>query len=355
MKLFIYFSALLWIGLVSIFGAETDSNKSLADIEKKFNFPTGYLEQNFKMDGQTEALLQKINKAEAALNTESIEEFRDSSLEQPDTKQLPQLEKIENFSIEGPNGSIGLRLYTPKTSNPSILTLPTFIFLHGGGWVSGTLDEYDSMCQNICHQANCLVVSVDYGLAPEHPFPQPLEDCYAAVEWVESHIQEKGGDPKKIAIGGDSAGGNLAAVVTLKSRENQKPHFVCQVLICPMTNYNFETPSYFEFQDGYFLSRSAIKFCWDYYLNGFSGRSVLVSPLLAESLENLPPAVLVIANFDPLRDDGLIYGLRLHREGVPTLIKRFNTIHGFYIFEELDLSREAISFVSNQLRRLFSL
>lgn len=157
-----------------------------------------------------------------------------------------------------------------------------------------------------------------------------------------------------MAIGGDSAGGNLAAAVTLKARANQHPHFQCQLLICPALNYNFETLSYLEFSEGYFLSREDIKFFWNNYLAQTpSKNNPLISPLLADSLKNLPPAFLIIANFDPLRDDGLAYGLRLYREEVPTLIKRFNSIHGFYSFQELDISKDAIAFISSSLKQVF--
>ena len=317
------------------------------------SFPYGFYDNSSdKIDPQTEKFLDEINQNPPAFRKMSSKELNEYSVIDPSSLQAhPSIEKIENISIAGPNGPLGLRIYKPKSSS----TLPVFIFIHGGGWTAGSLNGYDHVCQEICRQATCLLVSIDYGLAPQHPFPQPLEDCYFATKWVEEHIGKYGGDPKRIAIGGDSAGGNLTAAVTLKARENHNPNFICQVLICPVTNCNFETLSYYEFSKGYFLSRKDMKFFWGNYLNNSPiGKNPYVSPLLSESLGNLPQAFLIIANFDPLRDEGLAYGLRLYRDGVPTVVKRFNSIHGFYGFEELDISKEALSYISTQLKEQFA-
>lgn len=312
--------------------------------------PEGYTDCIIKMDVQTEKLLSKINQPPPAFRKIPIEELERMAKEECSTATPHPNISIENIHIEGPNGQLGLRIYKPKSTG----LLPVFIYFHGGGWTAGSLNHYDYFCQEICDQTKCLIVSVDYGQAPRYTYPQPLVDCFFAAEWIEKNISDKGGDVQRMAIGGDSAGGNLAAAVTLKARSNQNPHFLCQMLICPALNYNFDTLSYFEFSEGYFISREDMKFFWNNYLaQTQTKRNQLISPLQAESLKNLPPAFLVIANFDPLRDEGLAYGLRLLREGVPTTIKRFNSIHGFYSFQELDASQEAIAFISSCLSQVF--
>lgn len=333
------------------------SSHLVSDEKIDTSYPKGYFENcSNKMDPQTENLLNNINKSPPAFRLMTIEQLRQLTFVNPaDLSKHPNIASIDNVIIQGESGPIGLRIYTPKT--PSKSPLPVFIYLHGGGWILGNPDEFDSFNQEICQQAGCLFVFVDYGLSPEHPFPQPIEDCYLAAKWVEAHIKEYGGDPQRIAIGGDSAGANLTIAVTLRAREQTKPNFHCQILICPLTNYNFKTLSYYEFADGYFLGREDMKFFWDHYLGKNSktvGKNPYVSPLLATSLAQLPTAYLLIANFDPLRDEGLAYGLRLHRSAVPTEIKRFNSIHGFYRFKELDLSREAISYISEKIKETFS-
>lgn len=314
------------------------------------SLPVGYADCASKIDVQTEKFLSKINQSPPEFRKIPLEEWEHFVKEESSTATLHPNVRIENVHIEGPNGQLGLRIYRPKSDG----LLPVFIFFHGGGWTAGSLNHYDYFCQEICDQTKCLLVSVDYGQAPRYTYPQPLDDCFFAVEWIGKNISDKGGDVQRMAIGGDSAGGNLAAAVTLRARTNQKPHFLCQMLICPALNYNFDTLSYFEFSEGYFISREDMKFFWNNYLaQTQTKRNPFISPLQADSLKNLPPAFLVIANFDPLRDEGLAYGLRLHREGVPTIIKRFNSIHGFYGFQELDVSQEAIAFISSCLSRMF--
>ncbi len=308
----------------------------------------------YTLDPQTEILLEKINESPPAFRNIPLDELERMVKENKhDTQIHPSIECIENIFIDGPNGKLGLRLYKPKsTSTP----MPVFVYFHGGGWTAGSLNHYDYFCQELCHKSKCLLVSVDYGQAPRYTYPQPLEDCFFASTWIEENIGHKGGDPKRIAVGGDSAGGNLAAAVTLKARENKKLNFHCQILICPALNYNFDTLSYFEFSERYFISREDMKFFWNNYLaHTKNKKSQFISPLTADSLKDLPPAFLVIANFDPLRDEGLAYGLRLSKDGVFTQVKRFNSIHGFYCFKELDVSKVAISMIAQRLMDQFSI
>lgn len=309
------------------------------------SLPEGFADRANKMDAQTEKLLAELNQQPSVFK-HPIEELVRMAKEECSTATPHPNVSIENLFIDGPNGQLGLRIYKSKSDG----LLPVFVFFHGGGWTLGNLNHYDYFCQEICDQTKCLLVGVDYGQAPDYTYPQPLDDCFSVVEWVEKHIREKGGDSQRIAIGGDSSGGNLAAAVTLKARASQKHHFRCQVLICPALNYNFDTLSYHEFSEGYFIEREEMVFFWNNYLAHTQEKTgFLISPLQADTLENLPPAFLVIGNFDPLRDEGLAYGLRLHRAGVPTRIQRFNAIHGFYNFKELDISKEAVASISSYL------
>lgn len=314
--------------------------------------PEGYAEASNTMDAQTEKLLFRFNESSRAFRKIPLEELERIAKEQcSNATPHPNLEAIKNIFIEGANGPLCLRIYKTKSEE----RLPVFVFFHGGGWTSGSLNHYDYFCQEICDQAKCLIVSVDYRQAPRYTYPQPLEDCFFAIGWVEKHIGDHGGDVERIAVGGDSAGGNLAAAVTLKARANRHPRLLCQVLICPVLNYNFDTLSYFEFSEGFLLSREDMKFFWDLYLGDIqTKKDPLISPLQADSLRGLPSAFLVIANLDPLRDEGLAYGLRLYREGVRTCIKRFDSIHGFYCFQELDMSKKAIDSIAAYLAEEFS-
>lgn len=299
-----------------------------------------------KLDRQTKTLLPSLN-SNLAFDQIPLEDLRHASSSDP--MLAKGVASIKNMEISGMNGPFGIRIYTPNTKAP----YPVFLFFHGGGWVLGSIDDYDSFCQEFCRKVGCLVVSVDYHLAPEHPFPKPLEDCYFAAQWVEEHIAEYGGNPAKIAVGGDSAGGNLTAAVTLMARDNKKPSLIYQVLLCPATNCNYETVSYYEFAEGYYLTKDHMKFFWYNYLQSADPTNIYASPLLAPSLAGLPPACIIVADFDPLRDDGLMYGIHLEKSGVPTIVKNYNSIHGFYGFGQLALSKEALSFVAKQLKEKF--
>lgn len=301
-----------------------------------------------KMDPQTRQLLDQINQGPTLdFRTTPLQTLR-THFTPPELVKDPKMEKIETISI--PHSHVKVRVYTPKHNHP----LPVFVFIHGGGWIIGNLNQFDSMCQTIALQSNSIVVSVDYRLAPESPFPGPVEDCYLAAKWVHENVAKLGGKPGKIAIGGDSAGANLAAAVTLMAKDKKSFQFDYQILICPVVNHNFETLSYFEFEHGHLLSKDDLVFCWESYLkNGENGDNPYASPLKAKSLKDLPPACLIIANFDPLRDEGLAYAARLKSEGVPTIVRRFDTIHGFYHFGDLSVAKEGIQFISSQLATIF--
>lgn len=301
-----------------------------------------------KMDLQTKLLLDHIHQAPAMdFRTTSLQDLRTHFTPPPLAKD-PKIEKIETISI--PNSGVKVRVYTPKHDSP----LPLFVFIHGGGWILGNLDQFDSMCQTIAIQSKSIVVSVDYRLAPETPFPGPLDDCYLAAQWVHENVIRLGGTAGKIAIGGDSAGANLAAALTLMAKDRKAFQFAHQILICPVLNHNFETLSYFEFERDYLLSKDDLMFCWESYLkNEKNGENPYASPLKAKSLKDLPSACLLIANFDPLRDEGLAYAMRLQNAGVSTTVRRFDSIHGFYHFGDLTIAKEALQFISSQLSIAF--
>jgi acetyl esterase len=240
----------------------------------------------------------------------------------------PQMAKVEERRIDGPGGEIRLRLYTPEGSGP----FPLMMFFHGSGFVLCSLDTHDGMCRNLAAGIGCVVVSVDYRLAPEHKFPKGLDDCLAATRWAADHAAELGIDPARIMVAGDSAGGNMAAVIALRLRDEGGPELCGQMLLYPVTDYHTPgTPSYAENADGYGLTRDTMEWFWAHYLNSpAEAANPLASPLRARDVTGLPPAYVSSAEYDPLRDEAERYGMRLREAGVPTVITRFAGMnHGF--------------------------
>jgi len=221
---------------------------------------------------------------------------------------------------------VPVRVYVPDGDGP----YPTLVYFHGGGWVLGDLELYDATCRALTNAADCMVVSVDYRLAPEHPFPTPLEDCYAAAEWVFDTAAAMQVDTDNVAVGGDSAGGNLAAAVAQMARDRDGPSFARQLLIYPVTDHSFDTESYEANAEGYLLTRADMRWFWDHYLrNDTDGRNPYASPLQARSLAGLPPATVVTCGFDPLRDEGAAYASRLAEDGVTVNHVHYpDAIHG---------------------------
>lgn len=259
-----------------------------------------------------------------------------------------------DLTIPGPKRDIPLRLYSPQAPGPH----PVLVYFHGGGFVLGTLDMYDSLCATLAREASCAVISVDYALAPEHPFPEPVEEAYAATSWIQTNGGELGLDPSRVAVGGDSAGGNLAAVVCLLNRDRGGPDLCGQLLIYPATDLSGQPfPSKKEYLHGYFLEREdLIWFQRNYLPNLEDARNPLASPLLAENLAGLPPAMVMTAEFDPLRDEGEAYAGRLRETGTPVHSRRYEgMIHGFVsmgdVFPE---AREALKEIGRWLRDAFA-
>ena len=306
-------------------------------------------EENSAMDKQTAEFLNLYNKAQLppldSVPVAQLRQFVDSFGFQSDI----ELASIQDIKIPGPAGEIPIRIYKPFGNGP----FPVYVTFHGGGWVFGSLNLYDPTCREIASQAQVIVVSVDYRLAPEHKFPVPLNDCYAATEWVAKNIQNFNGDPSRLAIGGDSAGGNLAIGVTLLAKEKGFPNFKAQVLVYPVTQYAFDTPSYQKYQKNYYLTRDQMKWFWSLYLNNpEEGKNPLASPLLAKDVAKLPAALIVQAEFDPLFDEGHEYGQRLEQAGIPVTFKVYPSIHVFFsMSNQLDVSKVALQDVSLFLKK----
>ena len=223
-------------------------------------------------------------------------------------------------------GEITVRVYTPHGAGP----FPAHVYFHGGAFWLGELDHFDPDCRATSAGASCVVVSVDYRLAPEHPFPIPPEDCYRALQWVVEHAAELAVDPSRVSVGGGSAGGNLTAVVALMARDRGGPPLVFQVIEIPVTDLTMSQPSIDENGTGYMLTKESMSQCVDYYL-GADGdpKHPYASPLLADDLGGLPPALVMTAEFDPLRDEGEAYARRLQEAGVPTTARRWDgQFHG---------------------------
>lgn len=261
--------------------------------------------------------------------------------------------RVEDCFIPGPAGLIPVRVYRPVHD----ASLPILVYFHGGGWVTCSIDSYDGLCRALANGANCIVVSVGYRLAPEHKFPAAIEDAYAATAWIASHAAQMGGDPARIAIGGDSCGGNISAVVALMARERVGPTLTFQVLLYPCTDYEFDSPSCQQNASGYYLTLEAMHWFWQHYLNNSaSAESTYASPLRAFDLRSLPPALVVTAEFDPLRDQGEAYALRLQKAGVPVTCKRYDgMIHCFLSFaSRLKRAKDGLEEVTEVLRGAFA-
>jgi acetyl esterase len=240
--------------------------------------------------------------------------------------ELAPVARVENRVIPGPAGDIPVRLYTPEGTGP----FPILVYFHGGGWVSGNLDTHDIGCRRFCRGANCLVLAVDYRLPPEYKFPIGLEDGYAATCWIAASAAQFRGDPTRIAVGGDSGGGNFAAVVALMCRDRGGSSLLFQLLLVPVMDFRITTLSWRDY-DGYMATREEFLIARDFYLSNEEEQShPYAAPSLAPDLHGLPPALVITAECDPMRDGGEQYGQRLLEAGVPATISRYDgMVHGF--------------------------
>ena len=264
------------------------------------------------------------------------------------------LAEIVNTVAPGPAGDIPIRIY--RASHDA--SQPVIVFFHGGGWVVGNLDSHDGTCRRLCDAIGCTVISVDYRLAPEHLYPAAVDDSYAATKWAADNAASLKIDPKRIAVAGDSAGGNLAAVVAIAARDRGGPPLCHQLLTYPVTDMAFRSESYVTNGEGYFLTRSMMEwFGVQYVPEGHDVEDPLLSPLYAADLSKLPPATVITAEYDPLRDEGEAYAKRLIEAGVPTKLIRYEGVfHGFFSMNGMiDQADDAHAFATAELKKAFGL
>jgi acetyl esterase len=242
---------------------------------------------------------------------------------------VPEVDAVRDFAASGPAGPIPLRLYRGLGAAAGA-PLPLLVYFHGGGWTIGDLDTHDIVCRTLANKARCAVIAVDYRMGPEHKFPAAVEDCIAATRWVAERAAALGVDAARIAVGGDSAGGNLAAVVAITLRDALGPALVFQALVYPATDQRMDSASHARFGEGYLLTRNNMLWFRDNYLSPADYDDWRASPLRAADLARLPPAHIITAGYDPLVDEGRAYSDRLVAAGVPVLYECFEGMaHGF--------------------------
>jgi acetyl esterase len=302
---------------------------------------------------------QKIADAMAALNLPPVEDSTPDEARESIRSRTAALGPFEDVAavadhrVPVAGGEITVRVYSPGGPGPH----PALVFYHGGGWVIGDLYTHDGICRALTNAARAIVASVDYRLAPEWKYPVAADDSYAALRWVVDNAARLGIDPRRVAVGGDSAGGNLSAVVALMARARGGPALVAQTLIYPVTDYNLDTASYIENATGYLLTREGMRWFWRHYLaREEQGTEPHASPLRAPSLAGLPPALVITAGCDPLRDEGEAYAARLRDAGVPVTLTRYEGMfHGFFRMTRLlDKAKAALDEVAGSLRKAFA-
>ena len=287
-----------------------------------------------KIDESVKNILEHFPKIPETLTPELIQQIReDQALLIPEKENLPYVKTVENRLITGPNGDIPIRVYSPDVHEEK---LPAIVYYHGGGWVLGSVETYDVLCRNLANSSGCKVISVDYRLAPEHRFPKGLEDCYTATQWVFDNAETLQIIPDQISVGGDSAGGNYTAAVTLMAKERKGPKIKSQLLIYPATDAlrsitDSPYESIRENASAPILTSELTKSFWDHYLTDENdAENKYASPIRADDLSGLPPTLLITAQYDPIRDEGEAYGDRLQAHGVDVELIRYDgLIHGF--------------------------
>jgi acetyl esterase len=266
----------------------------------------------------------------------------------------PELGSVEDRTVPGPDGEVPVRIYRPAGEGP----FPTVVHFHGGGWVIGDLESHDLLCRHLADRSGCVVVAVHYRRAPEHPYPAAFEDAYAATEWVAANPDAVDGTGR-IGVTGDSAGGNLAAAVTLRARDEGGPDIGYQALVYPAVSPRDDWESRAQNGEGYYLTETDMDWFGDSYFEGENEDDPYAFPLVAASHEGLPPATIVTAGFDPIRDEGVAYADALDEAGVPVTHYHYPAmIHAFYTMladpAELDAAHEAVDNVATDLRNALS-
>ncbi len=273
------------------------------------------------------------------------------------TTVFDPVEKLQDLTIDlvidHTLYKVPVRIYTPHSRS----LLPILVYFHGGGFVVNNLETHDAICRNLAINAECVVVSVDYARAPEFQYPIAVRQCYGITDWVEKNAEVIGGDPTRIAVGGDSSGGMLAAVVSLMARDRNGPHICCQLLLYPALDYYLPgTFSYQEFSTGYSLTRNTMKWFFGHYLpKEFDLNDAYLFPAMAKSHENLPHAFIITAEYDPLRDEAEQYATALEKAGTLVTVKRYDgMIHGFIIMHRaIDKGKVALKDAGNFLKKTF--
>ena len=303
---------------------------------------------------ETQAILD-MRAGATPFNEMSPQEAREAMAALRPQGEPEPVAQVHEMVVPGPAGNIPARGYLP---NDDPRNLPTLVYFHGGGWVIGDLDSHDAVCRAICNRAGMSVMSVDYRLAPEATYPAAAEDCYAAVAWMNSMYDQQGGRDDRIAVAGDSAGGNLAAVVSQMARDRGGPRIDSQILIYPVTDFNFETESYKQNGVDFGLSEAGMRWFWDLYLNDDSeGAQPYASPMQAADLSNLPRSLTITAEYDPLRDEGEAYAAALSAAGNQSACTRYDgVIHGFVsAFEAVPEGNTAMDQIAAELRAAFEM
>jgi acetyl esterase len=301
---------------------------------------------------QARQLVDQLQLMGAPVETLAPEQARRASDERrAQSPVVPEpVARVVNRTIGGPGGPLRIRVYRPESAG----SLPVLVFFHGGGWVLCDLDSHDPICRALANRIGCAVVSVDYRRAPESRYPAAAEDAYAATVWVAGHADELDVDPDRLVVIGDSAGGNLAAAVALMARDRGGPRIACQVLAYPITDHSFDTGSYRDFGADHYLTTAGMRWYWDQYAPGPIDRDQpYLSPLRAADLRGLPPAVVVCAECDPLRDEGVAYAGRLRDAGTEVEQTTYaGMFHGFFTMTAaLDGTRQSVADVVRSLRR----
>jgi acetyl esterase len=292
------------------------------------------------------------------LSTLSIEEARaaDRAAAAAGTGDAEPVASITDIQFPGPAGQLPARVYAPAGAGPGA-DLPVLVYFYGGGWSLGTLDTCDGVCRMITNAAGCVTVATGYRLAPEFKFPAAVEDCHAGAQWVAAHAAELGVDATRLAVGGDSSGGNLAAAVALLARDRGGPAIMHQLLVYPNTDHRADTPSMREIADEHFFNPSSVRWYWGMYLAApEDGANPLASPLRADDLSGLPPATVITAGYDPLRDEAELYARKLEAAGAPAEIIRYDgMMHGFFtMVGVLDTAKDAVLAAADRLRAAFT-
>lgn len=309
------------------------------------------------LDPQAKALLDRVNAANPTpRQLVPVETGRRQAIAAARLFTGPPtpVAEVTDMMMQGPGGALTLRIYTPAGNGP----FGVLVFAHGGGWTFGNLETHDNACRTLASGAGCVVVAVDYRLAPEHPFPAALDDYWAAVEWVAANAASIRADPARIAVGGDSAGGNLAAAATLLSRDRGGPSLAFQLLIYPAVDYYKPgTPSYQKYSQGYWLTYETMAWFWDNFVpDAQNVANPYAFPIRATNLRSLPAAHIILARYDPLLDEGERYAARLQEAGVPVTLSHYDDqMHAFFTLAGvLDRAREAQAEAAAALKKAFS-